>query len=105
MVEITKGDWKLFRERITDWQEDWMEHLNQEYIKLLSGKGNASDKFWELEERIRKDKKKSGVQLELRKSETVWNLAALLKDGVINTEDLEGFSEGLKEAVKQREDL
>lgn len=32
-----------------------MERLVKEYIDMLNGNGNASDKFWELEERIKKD--------------------------------------------------
>ena len=49
MYEIPKSDWKLFREKIGDWQENYMERLEQEYISLLSDDGNlASDKFWEL---------------------------------------------------------
>lgn len=36
-----------------------MDKLNREYLELLSGEGNPSDKFWGLEERIKKDKKKT----------------------------------------------
>lgn len=64
-MEISKSDWKLFRVRIAEWQEDYMERLVKEYIDMLNGTGNASDKFWELEERIKKDKKHPGVMLEL----------------------------------------
>ena len=31
MVEISKADWKLFRERIGNWQERYMEKLSKEY--------------------------------------------------------------------------
>ena len=35
-----------------------MERLNKEYIELLSSNDkNASERFWELEKRIKKDKK------------------------------------------------
>ena len=27
MVEISKADWKLFRERVPEWQEHYMERL------------------------------------------------------------------------------
>lgn len=33
MVEISKADWKLFRERIGNWQERCMEKLSKEYVK------------------------------------------------------------------------
>ena len=61
MVEISKADWKLFRERIGDWQERYMEKLSKEYVKLLTSPGNASDHFWELEKRIKQDKKHPGA--------------------------------------------
>ena len=36
MLDISKADWKLFRERISGWQEAYMERLTREYIELLS---------------------------------------------------------------------
>ena len=99
MVDISKADWKLFRERIGSWQEAYMERLNKEYVELLSGDGPASKKFWALEERIRADKNTPGVRLQLNKSETDWHLVALMRGKVITAADLDGFSEELKEYV------
>ena len=53
MNRFSEKDWKLFRSKLPGWQEAYMEKLNQEYIELLSGEGNASSKFWALEKRIR----------------------------------------------------
>ena len=53
-MEVSKSDWKLFRARIGDWQEAYMERLVKEYMDLLVSAENASDKFWKLEERIKK---------------------------------------------------
>ena len=100
MVEISKSDWKLYRERVSDWQEHYMERLTKEYIKLLSSPGNASDHFWELEERIKKDKKHPGVMIELRKSDALWDIAMFVNKKVITMDDLKGFSDDLIEAVK-----
>ena len=98
-MEVSKSDWKLFRERIGDWQETYMERLVKEYMDLLDGEENASDKFWKLEERIKKDKKHPGVILELSKGNMVFDIVALINSGVITTADLEGFSDELKESV------
>lgn len=100
MVEISKTDWKLYRERVGGWQEHYMEKLVKQYIKLLSSPGNASDHFWELEKRIKRDRKHPGVIIELRKSEAIWDIAMFVQKKVINMEDLEGFSDDLIEAVK-----
>ena len=98
-MEISKSDWKLFRARIAEWQEDYMERLVKEYIEVLNGTGNASDKFQKLEERIKKDKKHPGVMLELSKGNMIFDIVALINSGVITTADLKGFSDELKESV------
>ena len=75
MNRFSEKDWKLFRSKISDWQEAYMDRLNREYIKLLSGKGNASDKFWALEKRIREDKQDCGVQCEMSRSTQLYVIA------------------------------
>lgn len=101
MVEISKADWKLFRERVPEWQEQYMERLTKKYIKLLSSPGNASDHFWELEKRIKNDKKHPGVILEMSKSEAIWDIAIFIKKKVISLKDLEGFSQELIDSVTE----
>lgn len=100
MVEISKADWKLFREKIGDWQEAYMVRLVRQYIKLLNSDKLASDKFWALDKRIRQDKKNPGVQIELNKGNAYWDIAALIHKKVISFEDLEEFSDDLKDAVR-----
>lgn len=101
MYEISKKDWKLFREKLADRQENYMEHLNKKYIALLSADDrNASDKFWEIEKQINKDKKHPGVIMEMRKSEAIWNIVRLIRLDVITYDDLTDFSDDLKQAVK-----
>ena len=99
-MEISKADWKLYRERVSDWQEHYMEQLTKEYVELLTSPGNASDHFWKLEKRITQDKKHSGVLIELRKSTALWDIAYFVRDKVITMNELEGFSEDLINAVK-----
>ena len=98
-MEVSKSDWKLFRVRIVEWQGNYMERLVKEYMDLLDGAENASDKFWELEERIKKDKKHPGVMLELSKGNMIFDIVALINSGVITTADLEGFSDELRKSV------
>lgn len=96
-MEISKADWKLYRERVSDWQEHYMEQLIKEYVELLTSPGNASDHFGELEKRIKQDKKHPGVLIKLRKSV---DIAYFVRDKVITMNELEGFSEDLIDAVK-----
>lgn len=101
MADISKVDWKLFQERVPQWQERYMERLTKEYIEILSSPGNASDHFWKIEKRIKKDKKHPGVILEMNKADAIWNIAVLIRQKVIGMKDLDGFSEDLVEAVKK----
>ena len=100
MNKFSEKDWKLFRNKISDWQEAYMEKLNKEYIVLLSGEGNASDKFWILEKRIREDKKDCGVQCEMSRSNQFYIILSLLNEGAIAFDDLEDFSDDLKDTMK-----
>lgn len=99
MVEVTKADWKLFCSKIGDWQEAYMDKLIREYMELLSAEGVASEKFWELEKRIKNDKRHPGVQMELRKRDLPFDLLQLINLGVITEQELEGFSEDLKDTI------
>lgn len=100
MVEISKSDWKKYRENISDWQERYMERLVEEYIIFLRSDRLASDKFWELEKRIKQDRKCPGVLIEMRKSSAIYDIVRLVGENVISLDDLEEFSDDLKETVK-----
>lgn len=60
----------------------------------------ASEKFWEIEKRIRNDKKGAGIMLEMRRSEFISNILELLREEAIVPDDLEEFSDELKQTVK-----
>jgi hypothetical protein len=96
-----KKDWKLFRKKVVDWQDNYIEKLTREYIDLLSGDGNASDKFWELDKRMKKDKKKAGVLItDMSRSNMIFIIMQLLDEKVITLVDLADFSEGLRERLE-----
>ena len=97
--DFTEADWRLFRKKIAIWQEAYMEKLVREYMDLLSEDGSASDKFWALEKRIKDDKRKTGVVVDMRRSMMMQNILQLLGEGAITLDDLDGFSEDLREAV------
>lgn len=101
-MEVSKKDWKLFQERIPDWQEKYMEGLIKEYVDFLNDDTkSASEKFWELEKRIKEDKCHPGVILERRKSEVIWDIVRLIRLNVITYDDLSDFSDELKQEVKR----
>ena len=99
-MEISKKDWTLFQEKLPIWQDAFMGKLNQEYIAILNKDGNPSDLFWELEKRIKQDKRRPGVSMEMQKHYLLYNLSSLIVDGAITLDDLDGFSEELKDGVR-----
>ncbi len=96
IYEPSKADWKLFRERLPEWQENYMARLCDEYAAILTGKERGSEAFWTIEKRIREDKKQPGVMAQVSKSEMPWIVLGLLRDQAITLEDLDGFSDDLK---------
>lgn len=99
MYEVNEKDWKILRKKVPVWQEKYMAKLNQEYVKLLQRNKNASENFWDLEERIFKDKRSIGVVIDMRRSKMIENILALLHDKVITFDDLDEFSDDLKEII------
>lgn len=99
-MEVSKKDWKLYREKIGEWQENYMERLCKEYVQLLQSDVDPSERFWALEERIREDKRRPGVRIELRKGDMLFDLVRLIREEVITLDDLSEFSEDLQDGVK-----
>lgn len=92
---ISEKDWRVFREKVSGWQERYMDKLCNEYAELLSSGGNPSKRFWALHDRIQRDKRNIGVQIEMRRSMMWQNLMLLLREKVITPDDLDGFSDDL----------
>lgn len=99
-IEINESDWKVYRSRIADWQEAFMERLCREYVELLSTDKNASERFWELHNKIKEDSTKTGVIARNARSSMISNIVHLLQEGAITDDDLDGFSDELIERVK-----
>ena len=97
--DVQESDWQLFRKRLPDWQEHHMEKLLREYASVINGDGNASTKFWTLEKRLRTDVKHAGVCVEISRSSMLLVLLRLLGETVISAEDLDGFSDELKQRL------
>ena len=102
MHQVKEKDWKLFRKKLPVWQEVYMERLIKEYAELLNGDDAASEKFWALDKRIRADRKRLGVCVdEVSRSKLQNILTGLIIEHVISVDDLQDFSEELRESTSQ----
>ena len=103
MYQVIEKDWKLFRKLLPGWQEAYMERLTKEYIELLSSDRQASDKFWELDKRIKQDKRCTGVLArDVKRSNMFQLIINLIYEEAIFEDDLKDFSEDLRDTVETR---
>lgn len=99
VYQTTKADWKLFQALLPSWQERHMERLCDEYAAILTGPKRGSHAFWEIEKRIKVDRKRPGVTVFSEKKEVPFIIMDLIRDKVITLDDLKDFSDGLKERL------
>ena len=100
MYQVKEKDWKLFRKKLPVWQEAYMERLIKEYTELLNGDEAASEKFWTLDKRMRADRQSLGVRVdELSRSKLQNILTGLIIENVMTEDDLQNFSEELREST------
>ena len=100
MHQVKEKDWKLFRKKLPEWQEAYLERLIKEYAELLNGDDAASEKFWALDKRIRADRKSLGVHVDGVTRSNLQNiLTGLIIENVITENDLHDFSEELREST------
>lgn len=100
MYQVIEKDWKLFRKLLPGWQEAYMERLAKEYIELLSSDRQASDKFWELDQGIKQDKRRTGVLARgVSRSNMFQLIINLIYEETISEDDLKEFSESLRENI------
>lgn len=99
MNNISKSDWQLFNKLLPEWQERYMNRLNQEYKRILDDDGSPSNKFWKLEKRIKADRKSPEVLVEVSKRSMFQTLLQLLSENVITDEDLTGLSKELRDDI------
>lgn len=95
-----ESDWKLFRKLVPVWQENYMGRLLAEYQNLINENSNPSTRFWKLNDRMMNDKKSPGVLINMRRSKMYENIEIMLRDKVINYNDLAEFSEELRSYFK-----
>lgn len=95
-------DWKLFKKKLGSWQEAYMDRLIEEYKDILNSDASSSDKYWTLRKKIYEDYKSPGVLArDVSRSNMFIILLELLHDQAINMDDLNEFSDELKENIAQ----
>lgn len=79
-----------------------MDKLIEEYKDILNSDTSSSDKYWALRKKIYEDYKSPGVLArDVSRSNMFIILLGLLRDEAITMDDLDEFSDELKEDIAQ----
>ncbi|MBO5519236.1 MAG: hypothetical protein J5945_03710 [Candidatus Methanomethylophilus sp.] len=97
-----ESDWILFRERRKEWIERYYTRILTECAGNLYGPGTPSERFWKLEEHVRKEKRILDRLGDFRRSTMSRVIADMLELEIITFGDLEDFSE---EFIRCEEDI
>ena len=96
-----ESDWKLLRKKLPLWQEAYMDQLLKEYEEILHKDTNPSERYWELEKKIKADRRSPGVCVtDLRRSTFILTMRELLVNRVITADDLSEFSDECREQLR-----
>ena len=102
MENCKESDWKLFRVKIVEWQNRYIERVNKKISKILADeKISPAERFWKAEKLINREKKSTGVIIDMRRSTFKLNLLRLLKEKAITLDDLSDFSSELQEEIRK----
>ena len=97
---MSEKDWKVLRKNMPMWQERHMQKLLEEYVVILTKQENPSTRFWELEKRIREDKKSIGVVVDMRRSQMENIVLQLLHEEIITVDELCDFTDEFRERIE-----
>ncbi|MHA2284188.1 MAG: hypothetical protein ACXAC5_25395 [Promethearchaeota archaeon] len=99
--ELRESDWKIFRKRIPEWRERYLQRKNKEIISVLTDKNKTStEQFWDAKEKMEEEAKILVDCLDGHsRSKMDWYLLLMYSHGLINNDDLEKFSRELREQV------
>jgi hypothetical protein len=96
---LRESDWKIFRKRIPEWRERYLQVKNMEMIGVLTDRNRTpTEQFWDAKEKMDEEAEILVDCLDGHsRSKMHWYLLIMYRHGLINSDDLEEFSEELRE--------
>ena len=100
---MREADWKLFRKRVPQWRERYLEKKNRQLLGVLTQKGKTpTELFWETKDRIDQE---AQILIDCfdghSRSKLRWILLLMHRHGVIDSADLTEFSEALRQEMNR----
>jgi len=99
----TKSDWKLFRERLPDYRERYLQKRSKDFARMLQDPNKTgTEQLWDTYEAMSQEAKQLRRLLDgYHKSDTEMLLARLIRAGIAQLSDLEASSEDLQAEGKR----
>ena len=103
MNKPTKQDWKIFQKSLPDYRERYLTERNKTFIAILNDeKRTPTDQFWDAYGAMKKQDKILRDCLDgYSKSDMGIHILLMLRHGLMKEEDLNVFSDELREWVHQ----
>lgn len=100
-MKPTKRDWKTFRDMLPELREHYLAERNKTFISMLNDEDRTpTEQFWDTLDAMKKEAKILQDCLDgYSKSDMDMHILLMLRHGLMNEEDLDGFSEELREWV------
>ena len=97
-----ESDWKTFRKIVPELRERYLRQRNAELIANLQDESlTPTDRFWNVEERVRKEAKILRDCLDGHsRSQMVMFMIAMRRYGMLSDEDLKQFSAELQTQIE-----
>jgi L-lactate utilization protein LutB len=98
---VKESDWQLFRERVPEYRERYLENVNDEIASILtSEEATPTEIFWEAKERMDAEAQILVDCLDGHsRSNMRMHLLLMYRHGLIEEADLEEFSDELRERI------
>lgn len=100
-LEMLEKDWKIFRKRVPQWRERYLQDKNKEIVDLLTDKTKIpSEQFWDAKHKINQEAKILVRCLDGHsRSKMDMFLILMYNHDLINKDDLKEFSDELREKI------
>ncbi len=104
--KINESDWKLFRDSLSDWREQYLKEKNKEIADILQRPGDSpTERFWSTKEIIDKEAQLLQKCLDgVSRSNMVLRILMMYRHNIIPEEDLMKFSDELQQKVRSMGD-
>ncbi len=104
---MRESDWKIFRKRVPEWRERYLQTKNKEIIGILSDKNKTpTEQFWDTKKKMDEEARILVDCLDGHsRSKMDWYLLLMYRYGLINNDDLKEFSKELRENLSKESEI